>query len=342
MRSLRRLLVPFLAAAILLPSTLSGSATPPPPADLQRAAPYLEALGIGYGTTVDGEDVRRLADRLGLGVGSVVDVEDLDRVLDVARRTLGDLSAPDPTTTTAAPPPPAPTDLGDLARYLDAFGISYGSTVDAADARRLAERLGVNVGASVDPADVARIAEVAERRLEVRFPAFAAVGSVTLRLPSEHVELVGFHESNHDGARQLTALPSTIRSLTLPTRDRGTGSRTAADIVAAPGSPIRAPVSGRVLRAGTYVLYCEHSDDFAVIEPDDRPGWEVKLLHIDGVRVRAGDRVEAARTVIAGGPTPLPLRSQVDRYTADRNWPHVHLEVVDPSIPDRPSPGGGC
>ncbi len=100
-------------------------------------------------------------------------------------------------------------------------------------------------------------------------------------------------------------------------------------------------MSGTVIRSGTYILYCEYSDDFAVIEPDERPGWEVKILHIDNVQVFKGDRVEAGVTVIADGPTPLPFRSQVDDATSAPSWPHVHIEVIDPSIPDRPS-GSGC
>ncbi len=78
-----------------------------------------------------------------------------------------------------------------------------------------------------------------------------------------------------------------------------------------------------------------------MIEPDARPGWEVKLLHIDGVQVQAGQRVEAGVTVIAPRPTILPFGSQVDDHTAEPAWPHVHIEIVDPSIPDRPNPGGG-
>ena len=105
---------------------------------------------------------------------------------------------------------------------------------------------------------------------------------------------------------------------------------------------IRSPVTGRVKRAGRYVLYCKHSDDYVVIEPDDRPGWEVKVLHIDGVRVRAGNRVVAGQTVLAPRATQLPFESQVDKVrTADPAWPHVHIEVVDPTIPDRPT-GPGC
>jgi hypothetical protein len=43
--------------------------------------------------------------------------------------------------------------------------------------------------------------------------------------------------------------------------------------------------------------------------------------------------------VLAPRPTKLPVASQVDDTTASPPWPHVHIEVVDPSIPDRPGPG---
>jgi hypothetical protein len=109
-----------------------------------------------------------------------------------------------------------------------------------------------------------------------------------------------------------------------------------------PALEIRAPVTGTVKRAGTYVLYCKYSDDFVVIDPDDRPGWEVKVLHIDGVRVSVGDRVDAGVTVLAPRPTPLPFRSQVDDDTAEPSWPQVHIEVVDPTVPNPPRPGSGC
>ena len=47
--------------------------------------------------------------------------------------------------------------------------------------------------------------------------------------------------------------------------------------------------------------------------------------------------------MIAGAPTPLPFESQVDELnTAATPWPHVHIEVIDPAVPDLPSPGGGC
>ncbi len=170
---------------------------------------------------------------------------------------------------------------------------------------------------------------------------FASVGGVVLQHPSSRVERIGYHESNNDGAQQLETLPTAVNPTTMETRDRGTGSQTAADVVVDPALEIRAPVTGRVKRAGTYVLYCEYSDDYVVIEPDDHPGWEVKILHINGELVSKGERVTAGETVLAPGPTQLPFESQVDELrTVDPAWPHVHIEVVDPSIPDRPTPGG--
>jgi murein DD-endopeptidase MepM/ murein hydrolase activator NlpD len=168
---------------------------------------------------------------------------------------------------------------------------------------------------------------------------FATVGGLTLTHPSSRVERVAFHQSNHDGARQLTALPSAVRPTMLEDRERDTGGAGAADIVVDPDTEIRAPVTGRVKRAGRYVLYCKYTDDYVVIAPDDQPGWEVKVLHIAGVQVRAGDRVVAGPTVQAPRATQLPFGSQVDEVrTADPAWPHVHIEVVDPTIRDRPGP----
>ncbi len=172
---------------------------------------------------------------------------------------------------------------------------------------------------------------------------FATVGGITLVHPATRVERVGFHQSNHDGARQLDVLGSAVSPVTMEARSRPTSDRTAADVVVDPVAEIRSPVTGRVLRSGTYVLYCDYSDDYLVVEPDQHPGWEVKLLHISGVQVGPGDRVVAGETLVAPRATQLPFQSQVDEVGGhDPAWPHVHIEVVDPAIPDQPSPGGGC
>jgi hypothetical protein len=174
------------------------------------------------------------------------------------------------------------------------------------------------------------------------WPAFARVGDLTLLQPSAAVELIGFHESSHDGAQSIDPTGGPTAWVTMDSRNRDTTARGAADIAAHPLMEIRAPVTGTVIRAGGYVLYCRYSDDYAVIEPDDRPGWEVKVLHMRGLQVGRGDRVVAGETVLASGPNQFPFSSQIDELTANPSWPHVHIEVVDPSIPDRPSPGGGC
>jgi hypothetical protein len=171
---------------------------------------------------------------------------------------------------------------------------------------------------------------------------FSTAGPVELFHPSGRVELIGFHEAGHDGSQQQTAVEGAAPSVTLGSRGRNTGSRTAADIVVDPEVEIRSPVTGTVIRGGTYVLYCDYSDDFLVIEPDTAPGWEVKIFHIDGLLVGVGDRLEAGVTAIAPRATRLPFESQVDEFSATPSNPHVHVEVIDPSIPDIPTPGGGC
>jgi biotin carboxyl carrier protein len=170
---------------------------------------------------------------------------------------------------------------------------------------------------------------------------YATVGPVVLHAPGDVVEAIGFHQSRHDGAQPQQPVPSAVRAGLLDGRGRDTHPQGAADIVVDPARPVRSPVTGTVLRAGTYTLYCDHVDHYLVVEPDARPGWEVKVLHFEGLRVAAGERVEAGVTVVGSGARVLPFRSQVDDHTAAPHWPHLHVEVVDPSVPDRPS-GGGC
>ena len=197
--------------------------------------------------------------------------------------------------------------------------------------------------APTEPPPTPTTAPAIERVLvSTGFAPYATAEGVVLHHPVDVVERVGFHESGHDGARHQEATGTAARPLTLETRDRGTGSQTAADIVVHPDGELRAPVTGTVIRGGSYTLYCDHTDEYLVIEPDGRPGWEVKLLHFEGLQVSTGDRVEGGVTVVGVRGRILPFESQVDEFTATPSWPHVHVEVVDPSIPDRPSPGGGC
>ena len=158
---------------------------------------------------------------------------------------------------------------------------------------------------------------------------------------ADRIESIGFHESARDGAQPLTPLSTSVSWFTMDTRNRDTDPRGASDIVVEPDREIRAPVTGTVRRAGTYTLYCDHVDQYAVIEPDARPGWEVKVLHIDGLALTQGQRVVAGVTRLAARARVLPFPSQVEESTGLPPWPHVHVEVVDPTLPDRPT-GPGC
>ena len=171
---------------------------------------------------------------------------------------------------------------------------------------------------------------------------FATSSGVSLFYPSARVERIGFHQSNHEGSQQIDPLPNAAAPVTMTTRDRLSGDRTAADVVSDPQLEVRAPVSGTVVAANAYVLYCSYTDELVFIEPDEHPGWVVKVLHVVGVQVAPGDRVVAGQSVIALQPHQLPFGSQVDEYmTVGPAWPHVHIEVIDLSIPDIPNPGSG-
>ncbi len=285
---------------------------------LDRLVPILDRLAVTYGNRIDPFDARRLARRLDTGFGMVIDRSDVDHLVALGNERIAIAD--------------------ELAPWMDRFGQPYGSFVDPGDALLFAQWLRVPVGEEVDLDDLEAMVAAAE--FEAAHPRFAMAADVLLRLPSHRVEVIGYHQSNHDGARDMT--PHGDLGVTMESRNRDTASRGSADVALPKDAAVYAPVSGRVLRSGTYTLYCDHSDDYLVIEPDDHPGWEVKLLHIDGVRVHQGDRVEAGITMVAPRPTQLPFESQVNDHTAERDTPHVHIEVVDPSIKDRPSPGGGC
>jgi hypothetical protein len=163
-----------------------------------------------------------------------------------------------------------------------------------------------------------------------------------MHYPSRRVERIGFHQSNDEGARRVEPLDTGIPATTLESRDRLSDPNSSADVVVDPASDIRSPVSGTVISTGEYDLYCDLYDDFINIEPDDHPGWKVRIIHITGIEVQEGARVEAGVTVIAPGARVLPFASQVDDLrTVDPPWPHVHMEVVDPSIENVPNEGSG-
>lgn len=171
----------------------------------------------------------------------------------------------------------------------------------------------------------------------------AAAEGVTLVAPSRMVEFIGYHQSANRGAFALTpvATPS-IGQTTMASRGRGTPARSAADIALHPLLPVLSPVSGTIVRAEPYQLYCRYIDHVVLIAPDARPDLVVRVLHVNGVSVQPGQRVTAGHSVIAPRPRVLPFASQIDRFTGSPAWPHVHLEISDPRRAETPGTGGGC
>lgn len=165
---------------------------------------------------------------------------------------------------------------------------------------------------------------------------------IHIMAPAAIIEYAGYHQSMHPGAQgMIPSIDTAVPWTTMASRNRDTHPQGAIDIPVHPLVPIMSPVSGTVLRAGNYVLYCTYRDGYVVIEPDRRPDLEVKVLHVQDVVVRAGDRVEPGDQ-IAARATPFPFRSQVDEFTAEPSWPHVHIETIDPSVPRNPSNGRSC
>jgi hypothetical protein len=154
---------------------------------------------------------------------------------------------------------------------------------------------------------------------------------------------VGFHQADNRKAVRFVPLlkchgvgkASTIRSLLKkhkfllfqqPLRGRGDSNFTAADCAVKPKTTVVAPVTGIVTNVRHYSLYGYIYDMRLEIKPDGAPRLRVVMIHITGVKVKAGQRV-------VGGVTPvavvrhLPLVSTINRFVPIRPVDHVHIQV---------------
>lgn len=171
--------------------------------------------------------------------------------------------------------------------------------------------------------------------------AFAGVRDLTLSLP-QGARAIGFHESGTSGAvpmhpmgiprvndnlPRLSSAPvgDGFEYLVLGSRGRRNGPTTAVDVSMPFNWPIQSPVTGTVVDAKAYLLYRQVPDNLLAIAPDGRPDLAVVLMHLNGLRVNIGDRVEAGKTVLALTARQLPFGSQIDRHAG--RMPHVHLEL---------------
>lgn len=176
-------------------------------------------------------------------------------------------------------------------------------------------------------------------------PVFARFDQLALHLPSEEVELVGFHEAAYGDALEMAphgqlarnenttkfSAPSAAaegpRYVVLSSRGRVHAATSAVDVVMRDDVTVTSVVTGTVTDVRPYALYGKYPDTRIEIMPADRPDLRVVLIHVDGVRVRPGDAVTAGETVLATTANRFPFASHIDRYSEPDRWPHVHLEV---------------
>jgi hypothetical protein len=215
------------------------------------------------------------------------------------------------------------------------------------------KRSRTNTPPAPTPTESGATAGARPRHHTPRWEAFATVRGVPLYLPAEHPVAIAYHEAALDLALELHPLGHVIHNynrfkfrsagrtvgpgyIVMSSRGRSSPATSAVDVVLHPGSPFRAPVSGRVVGVRSYRLYCRYRDLRVAIAPASNSDLRVVAIHLRNLRVRRGDRVFATLSVI-GRPRVFPFRSQVDDYLHGGN-PHVHIEVEKPS----PTPVPRC
>lgn len=177
----------------------------------------------------------------------------------------------------------------------------------------------------------------------------ATLGSLRLVVPAPEARLIGFHEASLPGVMDLDPAgilqsndnttrftpgpddPDGQPYVVLSSRGRIDGPSTAVDVVIEDDQPILAPVTGVVTDVRDYQLYSRYPDTRIEIQPDAAPHLRVVMIHVTGVSARVGDRVAAGRSILASGPNRFSFSSHIDRYLDPERWPHVHLEVKDPT-----------
>jgi hypothetical protein len=156
---------------------------------------------------------------------------------------------------------------------------------------------------------------------------------------------VAYHEASVDFAATLHPLGRIVRNanrwkfeppsrsegpdyIVMSSRGRPMPATSAVDVILHHRTPVRSPVTGRVIHVKPYHLYCRYDDMRVAIRPRGIRGYAVVVIHLRRVHVHEGQRVFARLSVI-GYPRRFGFRSQVDDYVRGGN-PHVHVEVAKP------------
>jgi murein DD-endopeptidase MepM/ murein hydrolase activator NlpD len=191
-----------------------------------------------------------------------------------------------------------------------------------------------------------------KRTSELILP-FATVPELGLTLylyaPYKNIRGIGYHESSHNRAYSLTPVGRCLANdnawdlnvsldsqAQLPTyyimesRGEYAYGTTVADIAMDPDTPVKAPISGTVLKIETKVIYDEYEDLQIEVVPDGLPNVRVAFLHIDKIKVKAGDKLKQGKTVMGIPRDWRPyFASELDDYVKPP-MPHVHVQVNTP------------
>lgn len=193
---------------------------------------------------------------------------------------------------------------------------------------------------------VSRAAALAVSPEKTIAPPFATVAGtgIMLHLPAllENVIGLGYHQAYNQrsvafdstmGLREnattvsitRTSRPGAPVAFLMASRGRGSAPTSSVDIAVNNGTIIRSPVSGRIRKVTSYMLYGRYDDVRIEIEPDGHSDIFVAIVHLDQPRVSVGERVEAGLTPLAR-PRPLPIGSQIDQYLGKASE-HIHVQV---------------
>jgi hypothetical protein len=165
---------------------------------------------------------------------------------------------------------------------------------------------------------------------------FARAGHLTLKVPAQDALLIAYHESLFDTAVAMRPVGERSAWMIQPSRGRPTPPTSAVDIALEVGTPVVAPVDGKVVAVINYSLYCEAPDTLVVIRPYDDRSVTVEVMHLVDLKVRKGDVVYAGGTIIGEPHDFVGGNAQVDLFVPG-SPPHVHVEVESDgseAIPD--------
>jgi hypothetical protein len=191
-----------------------------------------------------------------------------------------------------------------------------------------------------------------EREQSVILP-YASIPAegLTLYLPNKYKNIrgIGYHESSHTRAIPMTPIGRLLvndnywdtdveltSNLPLPTynimetRGEYATATTVADIAMDPDTPVLAPVSGIVIKIEPKIIYDEFDDVQIEMIPDGHANLRVAFLHIDNIKVKAGDHLVQGKTVMG---IPKDWRGRIDAELDDYvkpPMPHVHIQVNRP------------